>query len=163
MPMTRSPSIALVVAALALGPACGGSIGAYTDSVTGDQSLSHDGGADGAPLCGLADAARPEVPAICAKVMPRDCVTDMGPACSRQRFAATVTQVLLKCGAPCGEVLVAVTQGCVTDVGPAMRADAAATFDPLLECARLSLIGTAWTCLPPDGLIDVAFGVCLTP
>jgi hypothetical protein len=103
--------------------------------------------------------AVPPPPAPCPAV-PSDCAPP-GISCRSTALAETLRAQLKACGTFCGEIAIAFSSGCASDVsftpsGSLQREDVRA-------CIRQLVLGKAWTCAPPNAWAAVYIDNCTLP
>jgi hypothetical protein len=162
--------ISLLGLTVAWASGCGGNIGQYTANVTLDAGGMPDGPAMEIPLpdpCQAPDAGElPPAPPGCM-APPNACMIDMAMppgSCLFTALRASVLPVFKDCGVGCGAINVAFRDGCMTAVfvvGDVIGAPTGPSAAVL--CLRQRLLGTSWSCAPPDGWIRIFVDGCLTP
>jgi hypothetical protein len=166
----RTRVIALLGVAAGWAPGCGGNIGRYATSVTFDAGGTPDAPMKENPLpfaCQAPDAGEvPPDPAGCMTPATA-CVVDtamQAGSCLYTRLRASVVPILEDCGVACGAVSIGFRGGCMTAVfldGDVIDSPTGPSASVL--CLRMRLLGTSWSCAPPDGWTRIFVAGCLTP
>lgn len=99
----------------------------------------------------------PPAPAAC----PRMACVPAGTTCSKTGLAQTLRSQIQACGGRCGDVAVAFSSGCASDVRFFLPSDPRG--DTIEACIRQLVLGKAWECAAPNGWATVYIGRCTTP
>lgn len=146
-----------------------------SSSLGGRSSMAGlGGGASGAPVVESGGGQAGEEP-VCPAVqdlgsVPDAVCSDVVNACDPGRepssctlgaLSSTVARLAHECNAYCGDVTIAWSHGCATDLQPIRFGTLqGTTFDAASQCLRSALLGTRWDCAPPTGWYSAYLGSC---